>query len=472
MTRARRSLWVHVVNRNPNRAVPAPDPGARGGAVSVYLLVILVPVLLGMMGFAVDLGRLWLIRGELNQAASAMAFAAAQQLNGTSAATDAATAAANASVDGSLADSNKYNFGSIVVGQSTATLTSTVPPPAFFGTLVDAITAYGQPTPASTVDGTQARHVTVSLAADAPLLFWSLLSLGQARKTTVAASAVAGVSAPVCMACGIAPFVVADLSAGADPVDFGFVDSTLYTMRYQCTGANGANGPIAGTTAVVPYAIVNRLDPNSTFAEDQQLYRVGAQGLGPSTSSAIACSNVGSTESLWATTPQTAAQAALGGVTSPTGLQACALNTPNLFVEDALCGVSTRLSDTAPTACANNSDLSALATAYAQDIDMTPQITDYTGYVGNNRRLLTLPVVDTLATLNVLGFRQFLLQYNDISGTVNNPADGPGRFVVMYLDPNQTGAVAPVPQGSIAPPPSSGFACSITSGPGKVILHQ
>ena len=41
--------------------------------MSIYFLVIMVPVLLGMMGFAVDLGRLWLIRGELNQAASAMA---------------------------------------------------------------------------------------------------------------------------------------------------------------------------------------------------------------------------------------------------------------------------------------------------------------------------------------------------------------------------------------------------------------
>ena len=443
--------------------------------MSIYFLVIMVPVLLGMMGFALDLGRLWLIRGELNQAAAAMAMAAAQQLNGTSAATGNATAAANATLDNSLADSNKYNFGSIVVGQATSTLTSTVSPPGFFDTLVNALAAYGQITPTSTADGTTARHVTVGLTADAPLLFWGLLTVGLNRKTPVAASAVAGVSAPLCVACGIAPFVVADLSAGADAVDFGFVDGTLYTMQYQCTGGSGANGLIAGTTAIVQYAILNRLDANSTFPEDQQLYRVGSQGLGPSTTPGIACSNVGNTEGLWASTPQTAAQAALGGVTAVVAETTCAATTPNASVEAALCGLSTRLTDTAPTVCSNNSDLAALAPNYSQDPDQTPQISPYNSYVGNNRRLLTLPVVDSLATLNVLGFRQFLLQFNDANGTVNNPGDGAGRFVAMYLDPNGIGAVAPVPQGSMAPGiTSSGTpaSCSITNGPGKVILHQ
>jgi len=77
------------VNRNPNHS-------GRRGALSIQFLVILVPVVLGMMGFAVDLGRIYLVRGELNQAASAMALAAASKLNGTIAATDSATAAGHA----------------------------------------------------------------------------------------------------------------------------------------------------------------------------------------------------------------------------------------------------------------------------------------------------------------------------------------------------------------------------------------
>ena len=37
--------------------------------MSLQLAVILVPVVFGLMGFALDLGRLYLVRGELNQAA-------------------------------------------------------------------------------------------------------------------------------------------------------------------------------------------------------------------------------------------------------------------------------------------------------------------------------------------------------------------------------------------------------------------
>ena len=48
--------------------------------MSLQLLILLVPVIFGLMGFALDLGRLWLIRGELNQAANAMALAAAAQM--------------------------------------------------------------------------------------------------------------------------------------------------------------------------------------------------------------------------------------------------------------------------------------------------------------------------------------------------------------------------------------------------------
>ena len=67
-------MWGLVVSRNRNH---------KRGALTIQFLVIMVPVVLGMMGFAVDLGRMYLVRGELNQAASAMAIAAASKLNGT-----------------------------------------------------------------------------------------------------------------------------------------------------------------------------------------------------------------------------------------------------------------------------------------------------------------------------------------------------------------------------------------------------
>src|SRR5215472_8341251 len=118
-------------SRSPRRRETAPE---LRGTVSIELLVIMVPVLFGLMGFAVDLGRLYLIKGELNQAANAMAMAAAQQLNGTDQAVDAAGGAAQSLLDDSLHDASRYNFGSIVIGQPTVALTSTVAEPALFAT--------------------------------------------------------------------------------------------------------------------------------------------------------------------------------------------------------------------------------------------------------------------------------------------------------------------------------------------------
>jgi hypothetical protein len=108
--------------------------------------------------------------------------------------------------------------------------------------------------------------------------------------------------------------------------------------------------------------------------------------------------------------------------------------------------------------------------AYAPDTDVNYYVAgDYADYGGDNRRLITIPVVDALsttATMNVLGFRQFLIEPNT-DGSLPTFADGDGRFAAMFLDtPQLSGAVAPVKQGSF------GGSCSISSGPGKVVLHQ
>src|SRR5262249_50240836 len=154
----------------------------------------------------------------LNQAASAMALAAASQLIGTASSTDNATAAANQSIDDTASRGNKYNFGALPINQSNGNLTSTVNPPGFFSTVADAASGV-----ANKADGTTAHHVLINITADAPLLFWSLLPGGQSRKTPVAAQALAGISAPLCTACGIEPFAVAAPDA-TDTVNFGFGD--------------------------------------------------------------------------------------------------------------------------------------------------------------------------------------------------------------------------------------------------------
>src|ERR1041385_3894932 len=155
-------MRVKVPNRSQIRR------GARRGTFSLQLLVVLVPVFFGLMGFAIDLGRLYLIRGELNQAASAMAVASAGQLLGTVAATDNATTVANQLLDDSTGHGARYNFGANLLGQTTGLLTSTVDPPAFFATRADATGSGG--TQGTQADGSTARHVQITKTAHAPPL--------------------------------------------------------------------------------------------------------------------------------------------------------------------------------------------------------------------------------------------------------------------------------------------------------------
>ena len=188
--------------------------GGERGAMSVQMLVLLLPVIFGLMGFAIDLGRLYLIRGELMHAAEAMAVAEASQLIGTTQATSNAVTLGQATLDDTNGFGNKYNFGSLIIGGTTDLLQSAVAAPNFYATAAGAIGEDSGSSDAGGADGTTAKYVQVNLSADAPLMFWSLLSLGQSRKTSVAAIAAAGVSAPLCTACGIDPYAIAALEFG------------------------------------------------------------------------------------------------------------------------------------------------------------------------------------------------------------------------------------------------------------------
>ena len=75
--------------RNGHRVVPG--RASAKGATLIYVLV-LIAVLFGFMSLAIDLGRVYVIQGELQTAADAGALAAAMRLNGTA---NAATHAAD-----------------------------------------------------------------------------------------------------------------------------------------------------------------------------------------------------------------------------------------------------------------------------------------------------------------------------------------------------------------------------------------
>jgi hypothetical protein len=106
-------------------------------------------------------------------------------------------------------------------------------------------------------------------------------------------------------------------------------------------------------------------------------------------------------------------------------------------------------------------EVDTLAGLNAVDTDLN-DLDDYTQYTGNQRRVITVPVVDALAAnaeMTLLGFRQFLLEPSNGAATLNVDATN-GRFPALYI-----GSVVPLRQGRMS-------GCTITAGPGKVVLHR
>ena len=415
------------------------------GAAALQLLVILVPVVFALIGFALDLGILYTVKGELKSAADAMALAAAGQLIGTDTAAAGASAAGQLTIDNSSNFGNKYYFHGLPIGQSTGTLTSVVSDPAYYSTAAAAIASAASPTDQAA--SAQARYVRAQITGQTQLLFWSFLPIARDRTVTVLATSVAGVSAPLCQACSIEPLAVAAINQ-SDTTDFGFTLGTKYSFTYLCTISAGIVQPpvLAGATQLLSYVLLNRLDPNAQVFPDEssQAFRDGAGGLPGSSNSAQACFRVNNTELIWTNAVVNACNASVASV-----------------VTDALCGLDTRFESSTPTACNSVTGIDTLSTVYQPDTDPSDHDV-YTDYTGDGRRIITIPIVDTVsssANMTVLGFRQFLLIPNQ--GALNiDPSDMYGRFVAMYI-----GSVAPLKQGRFD-------GCQQTAGPGKVVLHQ
>lgn len=416
---------------------------SKAGQALVISLVLLVFVLFAFLGFAVDLGRLYLIKGELHTAAETFALAAANQLIGTDSADAAASTAIGTAQNADDSGDNRYNFAGTQIG-SSGHLNSEIGDPLLFSTYNDATSGdFG-----ATSDAASARYARITVRADAPLTFWQFLPVARTGITSIQTSAVAGISAPLCSVCGMPPLAIVQRDPN-DAADFGFLQGQKYTLYIQCTGAPPT--ALAGAPIDVQYTLLNRALEDSSDP-DQQIFKLLAGGIPApsfpvSDDSNLACPAIG------------VAELRLPSVS----VAACAAVQRGTDGRDALCGLNARLNPVPNPACTAITDVDTLIQSFPPDTDIDSHDA-YNDYAGNSRRILTVAIVDTIpfavtTTMNVLGFRQFLLE-PDPDSTELNPIDPDGRFVALYI-----GSPAPVAQGQFG-------ACGATSGPGKVVLHQ
>src|SRR5262249_17028896 len=150
------------------------------------------------------------------------------------------------------------------------------------------------------------------------------------RFVNVAATALAGMSAPLCQACGIEPMAVAAIDV-SDTADFGFIAGTKYSLAYLCTGTP-APAPLPAASLPISYVLLNRFDTNAPAFPDEssQAFRDAAGGMPGNTDSAVACFRIANTETIWLNA----------------AVNACNTNRVAAVVTNALCGLDARFEST------------------------------------------------------------------------------------------------------------------------------
>jgi Flp pilus assembly protein TadG len=439
-----------AVMQGGDYALIPPLPQHQKGAATVYFVLFTV-VALGFLALATDVGRMYLIQGELQTAADAAALAAATQLTGVANAITYADDQVTASFDSTTGNDNRFNLRQNSI-ETPAGLIATRET-SYFATREDAIANLnsGQTGSVDWGTGVYPKYVRVQITAQAPVIFAQLLTRAVDAPPSITVSSVAGVSSPMCTACGIDNLAVIDPSVGEDPINFGFELGQFYTLylnTMQQTPNNPSTPqPLADTLGAVPYAILNHVPGGAAELDpDGIMFETGAVGIAR-------------TENITAETIEVLYPDLAGNVAAPVG-------------QSILCGLNTRFGvDPSENACSmlNNGEFIELAPFFAADSDVGAEtyaaglgLQDFaTEYDGSNRRVLTVPVIDAIDSVNVLGFRQFLLE---MSSTVVQGIDTSltnGAFRVQYI-----GTLVPVRCGGI-----SGVCTTTNGGIGRVVLH-
>lgn len=426
------------------------------GQAAAFLIVLLATVILGALALSLDVGRMYVTQSEIQTAADASALAAATRLIGTANSSFNAAVTGSAPLDPTTGNDNRFNLGtdSLSGGSGLATSVSL----DYFNMVTDAKAGSngGQA-------GPDAKYVRVDIDVEAPNFLARFLTRSTDR-AHVRASAVAGISAPMCVVCGSDGIAVTALDPGGLDQDYGFLIGQYYTLYLNLTqqspnlAACRALVPalLADTLQTAEYTVLNHTPVGPVTDQNGVLLELGAGGLSPSPAAATdtipACVAIGSVET---------AMPNIQGTSCATATAARNLS----------CGLNTRFGiDQSGTACDNIAAATDLLPLFPGDTDPGPldgTLQSFqTDYNGNSRRVLTVPIVDASSTLLVLNFRQFLVE-----SSPNLPGVGVGNFRgpfrAQYLGnpvPVRLGTIG----GSCASPSLGDF--RVTRGVGKVVL--
>ncbi|MDP8979054.1 MAG: Tad domain-containing protein [Acidobacteriota bacterium] len=206
--------------------LPVRTHGSQRG-FSLIVIGFCFSVLLGMLGMTVDLGRMYIVKNELQAFADASALAGCRWLDGTASGVQAANSVALTGPPGS--PPNGYDFGTSKVDSAAITTTYAS---AFAGPWVN---LGAVPTAAPNTF----RFLKVGVSVNLPMYFLAFVGAGSVQ--TVISTAVAAELPFSSPAGGLEPFVV-DAPDPTQPSAFGFVSGQEYPLKgFVDLGQGAAN---------------------------------------------------------------------------------------------------------------------------------------------------------------------------------------------------------------------------------------
>jgi Putative Flp pilus-assembly TadE/G-like len=349
--------------------------------------------LISMLGFAVDIGRMYINKNESQTYVDSTAIQAALELDGT---LEGITRA-----QGALATNpNRWNFGTA----------------AFVNPTIQFATSVNGPFVSNPATGTDYKFVTVLAGVNVPIYFLRIVS-AIGNSTVITARGTAGQGAVNTFREGTFPFSPLAHNNG-DAANFGLVRGGIYTMRWsanpQLPNGNGAKKnnaasgaidgkPVFANNACYGDAVDTYLAPSQTDQYTNTFF-VQAQAGGGSERGYISDTSAAIIRKAIVEDYQTA-PLSVGDTVNMTG-------------------------------GAKNTEADALDERVAQDTDHTSQ--RFSQYVangtGNGRRIVLLPINTYNPNYTLLGFRAFFLLTDGFyDGGGNDP------FCAEYIGPYTRG---------------------------------
>jgi Flp pilus assembly protein TadG len=379
----------------------APRNGQERGFVLITMALSVV-ALIAMLGFAVDVGRVFIAKNETQAYCDSAALAAALALDGT---VDGITNA-NKAVSDSI---NAWNLDSAKITSPTVTYAQ----------------AIGGPWVASPNPATGYIYVRVSATVPAKLYFLPVVVSQTTQNVT--SSATAGQIDITTFPQGLSPYTAVSTTPAA--ANFGFVVGKSYDIQWPAV-SNGANCD-PSSKAKIDNCFIKPPCGDETFESKQAVINNWAN------------SNSG----YWGSTSNSVIEKEIVDLNNQT--------TP-VAVGDNIQPVLTNGDKQAQAGY--------LDERVNQDINLTDNTVGtpngankypantYLGDAHNGRRLLPVPIVDPVdvSHTNVIGFGQFLLVVNNSSPSdyYKKSTNGNDPYCAIYAGPFDIGSIGPGAGGS------------------------